>query len=147
MSRNNREFQWVTCCPKCGGRTHWQRLKSVERREAGFSESMIGYWYCEDCYAKDERVPEERYPADFYTCTTTNAAVVGLASDTLKRRYKKEPSLDFMIDEGGNLISHPSSMTAWGQWYEEKKRKERKDNVENYQAWLASNPTSGSSVR
>jgi hypothetical protein len=108
---------------------------------------MTGHWYCEKCLAKDERVPEERYPADFYTCTTSNAAVVGLASDTLKRLYEKEPSLDFMIDEGGNLISHPSSMTAWGQSYKEKKRKKRQDNVENYQGWLASNPTSGSFVK
>jgi hypothetical protein len=41
-----------------------------------------------------------------------------------------------MIDEGGNLISHPSSMTSWGEWRDEKKRDERRANVQNYSGWI-----------
>jgi hypothetical protein len=147
MARNNREFQWVTCCPKCGGRTRWEKLTVLERRESGYSDSMTGYWYCADCAAKDERNPEVRYPIDFLTYTRSNAAVVGLASDTLKRLYKKEPSLDFMIDEGGNLISHPSSMSAWRVSYEARKRIDRQKNSENYSGWLRTDPSSGSIIK
>jgi hypothetical protein len=147
MARNNGKFQWVTCCPKCGGRTHWEKLTILERREAGYTESLTGYWFCEECLSKDTRLPQERYPADFYTCTDSNAAVVGLAGGTLKRLHKKEPSLGFMIEEGGNLISHPSSMSAWGQWYTEKKSMDRKTKIENYRGWLSTNPRSGTPHR
>jgi len=88
--------------------------------------------------------PEERYPSDFYTCTKSTATVVSLAGDTLKRLYKKDPSLAFIIEEGGNLISHPWSMTASHQWYEEKKCEEWRENVDNYRGWFATVPNSGS---
>ena len=72
------------------------------------------------------------------------AAVVGRAGDTLNRLYKKEPSLAFIIEESGNLISHPWSMTAWHQWYEEKKWEERRENLDKYRGWFATVPNSGS---
>jgi hypothetical protein len=118
----------------------------LERREAGYSELLTGYWLCEDCWSKDMRLPQERYPADFYLYTDSNAAVVGLAGDTLKRLHKKERSLGFMIEEGGQLISHPSSMEAWRQSYDEKKSRERRKQIENYQGWIRTDSGSGSAI-
>jgi hypothetical protein len=79
----------------------------------------------------DMRPAAQRYPADFYTVTKSNAAVIGIAADTLQRLYKTDPSLGFMIQEGTQLISHPSSMEAWGLAYEAKKAKTRNEKVAN----------------
>lgn len=67
-----------------------------------------------------------------------------MAADTLKRLHKKDPSLGFIIDEGGNLISHPSSLDAWNKWYKEQKRANRQSNAENFCGWFVTSPSSGS---
>jgi hypothetical protein len=77
------------------------------------------------------RPAHERYPAAFYTETKTNAAHVGLTGDALYRLYKKDPSLGFMIQEGGRLISHPTSMQMWNEAYEERKQNVRHEKTKN----------------
>jgi hypothetical protein len=121
-------------CERCKEEKTWQPLTEGEARYLGVP-GLTGYWFCY-CESRDYRSAQERYPPDFILCTTSNAALVGLAPDTLKRLYKNDPTLGFMIDEGGNLISHPSSMTSWGEWRDEKKRDERRANVQNYSGWI-----------
>ncbi len=116
-------------CDRCKQEKSWQALSQNEAVALGVP-GLSGYWYCY-CEIRDMRPAEERYPADFYTVTKSNAAVVGLAADTLNRLYKKNPSLSFMISEGNQLISHPSSMQAWGESYEDRKRNERREKAED----------------
>jgi hypothetical protein len=142
MTRNNREIQYVRCCPECGHRIEWQKLTVSERREEGFSESLLGYYFCVNCGYKDMRGVDERLPG-FVTCTNSTAAEVGVAADTLKRLHKTDPTLGFIVNEGGNLVSHPSSLAAWKFSYDDKKQKERRENVENYKGWLKTDPSSG----
>jgi hypothetical protein len=116
-------------CDICGQEKNWQALSSGEARYLGVP-GLSGYWYCH-CVARDMRPASDRYPADFYTATNSNAAVVGLSADALRRLYRKDPSLGFMIKEGSQLISHPSSMEAWGSAYEVRKQEARRDEAKD----------------
>lgn len=143
MTRNLREFQYLRLCPKCGGSLEWQKLTRWEQRDEGLPESFFGYFYCENCDYKDMRGVDERWPG-FVTRTNSTASVLGMAADTLKRLYKKDPSLNFIINEGGNLISHASSLEAWNQGYESRKRTARRESASNYLGWFAIDASSGS---
>src|SRR5262245_21637845 len=130
MSGILRKDQALTGCPTCGKPMEFQKLKLDEAREPGVS-GLPGYRYCPACGITDTRAANEIYPADFLTVTASNAALVGLSAVTLTRLHKKDASLDFMIPDFGQLISHPSSMSAWGQSHEERKRTERMERGEN----------------
>jgi hypothetical protein len=130
MSGILRKVQAVAGCPRCGEPMEFQKLTLAEARELGVP-GLAGYRFCVDCGIKDTRAANEIYPSDFLTVTASNAALVRLSAGTLTRLHKKDASLDFMIPDFGQLISHPASMSAWGQSYEERKRAERMERGEN----------------
>ena len=82
------------------------------------------------------RPAEERYADSDIFYTSSIAAIMGLAPDTLRRLHKTDPSLSFMHEEGGQLITHSNSGTAWKGWYDEKKATDRRAKKENYEPYL-----------
>jgi hypothetical protein len=133
MSGILRKVQALRDCPRCGEPMEFQKLTP----EAGelVVPGLRGYRYCVACGITDTRAANQVYPSDFLTMTTSNAALVGVSADTLTRLRKKlhgkAVSLDFMISDFGQLISHPSSMSAFDKVYQDRKHIERMKRGEN----------------
>src|SRR5262245_9195595 len=134
--RKNRKYQGVSMtCDRCGEEIFWEALRKAEAEALGVP-GLPGYWYCCRCGTRDMRPPEARYPDSDIFYTSSISAIMGLAPDTLRRLHKTDPSLSFMHEEGGQLITHSNSGTAWKDWYDEKKATDRRAKKENYEPYL-----------